>query len=130
MGTYLNSEDLFQLLIKWKKHLIIIGLATILISTIFSGPTFIEPKYKSFAILYPSNILPYAGENQSEQLIQLLQSDDIRRDVDSIFHLEKHYGIYTANDHYAQSHFMEIYRDNINFRKTEYESVEITVLDR
>ena len=130
MGTYLNSEDLFQLLIKWKKHLIIIGLATILISTIFSGPTFIEPKYKSFAILYPSNILPYAGENQSEQLIQLLQSDDIRRDVDSIFHLEKHYGIYTANDQYAQSHFMEIYRDNINFRKTEYESVEITVLDR
>ena len=130
MGTYLNAADLLPILIKWKKHLIFIGLATIIASTIFSGPAFIEPKYKSFAILYPSNILPYAGENQSEQMIQLLQSDDIRKDVNSIFHLDKHYGIYKENDQYAQSHFLEMYRDNINFRKTEYESVEITVLDR
>jgi capsule polysaccharide export protein KpsE/RkpR len=130
MGTYLNATDLLKILLKWKKHLFIIGLATILISTIFSGPTFIEPKYKSFAILYPSNIIPYAGENQSEQMIQLLESDDIRRDVCRIFNLMKHYGIDSANDKYSQSHFLEMYKDNINFRKTEYESVEITVLDK
>jgi len=130
MGTYLNATDLLKILLKWKKHLFIIGLATILISTIFSGPAFIEPKYKSFAILYPSNIIPYAGENQSEQMIQLLESDDIRRDVCRIFNLMKHYGIDSANDKYSQSHFLEAYKDNVNFRKTEYESVEITVLDK
>lgn len=130
MGTYLNAADLLKILLKWKKHLIIIGLATILISIIFSGPAFIEPKYKSFAILYPSNIIPYAGENQSEQMIQLLESDDIRRDVCRAFNLMKHYGIDSANDKYAQSHFLEVYKDNVNFRKTEYESVEITVLDK
>jgi|SRR5665213_1920202 len=130
MESYLNAADLFQLMIKWRKHLIIIGLVTILISTIFSGPAFIEPKYKSYAILYPSNIIPYAGENQSEQMIQLLESDDIRRDVNSIFNLMKHYGIDSSKDKTAQSHFIEMYNDNINFRKTEYESVEITVLDK
>jgi len=130
MGNYLNAADLLKILVKWKKHFIIIGIATILISIIFSGPSFIEPKYKSFAILYPSNIIPYAGENQSEQMIQLLESDDIMRDINSTFHLMKHYKIDSAKDQYSQSRFMDVYKDNINFRKTEYESVEITVLDK
>jgi capsule polysaccharide export protein KpsE/RkpR len=63
-------------------------------------------------------------------MIQLLKSDDIRKDVNRIFNLMKHYNIDSGKDKYSQSHFIEAYLDNIMFRKTEYESVEITVLDK
>jgi uncharacterized protein involved in exopolysaccharide biosynthesis len=126
----MSAANLLQLINKWKLHFIIIGALALIISTIFSGPSFIEPKYKSFAILYPSNIIPYAGESPTEQMIQVLQSDDISRDIFKKFNLLKHYEIDSTTDKYWMSHLIEAYNDNVSFSKNEFESVEIKVLDK
>ncbi|MFT4595498.1 MAG: capsular polysaccharide biosynthesis protein, partial [Psychroserpens sp.] len=58
MKEYKNNSELLGLLIRWWKHLLAITLIALVLSTIFSSPFVITPKYKSFAVLYPSNIIP------------------------------------------------------------------------
>ena len=130
MEQNINATNLLLLVNKWRVHFIIIGVLTLVISIIFSGSSFIEPKYKSFAILYPSNIIPYAGESPTEQMIQVLQSDDISRDMFKIFNLSKHYEIDSLQDKYWLSRLIETYNDNVTCSKNEFESVEIKVLDK
>ncbi len=126
----MNATNILQLLNRWRVHFLVIGFLAMGVSLIFSGPTFIESKYKSFAILYPSNIIPYAGESPTEQMIQVLQSDDIRRDMFRIFSLMKHYDIDSTKDKYSLSHLIEVYNDNISFSRNEFQSVEVSVLDK
>ncbi len=126
----MNVSNILQILNKWKVHFIIIGGIALVISAIFSGPSFIIPKYKSFAILYPSNIIPYAGESPTEQMIQVLQSDDISRNMFNKFNLMKDYEIDSTKDKYWLSHLIDTYNDNVTFSRQEFQSVEISVLDK
>ncbi|MEI6817862.1 MAG: hypothetical protein WCL14_14745 [Bacteroidota bacterium] len=129
MIPFMNATSLLDLLNKWKAHLFTIGIITIIASIIFSGPTFIQPKYKSYAIIYPSNIIPYAGESPTEQMLQVLQSDDIRRDMFKKFNLAKHYDIDTSKDKYYMSHLIDSYNENVTFDRNEFQSVQVDVLD-
>ncbi len=129
MIPFMNATSLLDLLNKWKAHLFTIGIITIIASIIFSGPTFIQPKYKSYAIIYPSNIIPYAGESPTEQMLQVLQSDDIRRDMFKKFNLAKHYDIDTSKDKYYMSHLINSYNENVTFDRNEFQSVQVDVLD-
>lgn len=129
MNPFLNSVDIFKAAIKWKWHLLIIALISFIASVIFSGPTFIKPKYKSFAIVYPSNLIAYSTENSTEQLLQLLQSSDIREDIIKTFNLKVHYEIDTLQNEHSHTEVIKMYEDNISISKTEYESVKIEVWD-
>ncbi len=128
--SYFDMSDIIQSLLRWKIHLIVIASITIVVATVFSGPSFIEPKFKSYAILYPSNIIPYGSESQVEQMLQILQSDDIKQQIFSKFNLMQHYGIDAAGDKYAMTHLRTEFDENVSFAKTEYESVEIIVIDK
>ena len=50
-----ESVNLIQFLYGHRKPLIIISLAAVIISAIFSGPFFIKPKYESKVILFPGS---------------------------------------------------------------------------
>ena len=66
MKDYLESNYYFiNLIIKWKKHFMIITAVSIVLSIVFSSSFFIKPVYKSFALVYPSNIIPYSDESPS-----------------------------------------------------------------
>ena len=128
-NAFFNSIELLRLVKKWKKHLIIVGLISLLGSIIFSSPYFIKPKFKSFALIYPSNLIAYSTESATEQMLQLTQSYDIRNRIIKTFKLYSHYGIDTVNNKASRSEVYERYDENINIKKTEYESMEITVYD-
>ncbi|MCB0821194.1 MAG: hypothetical protein KDC09_00755 [Bacteroidales bacterium] len=128
MESQFYHINLLQLLLKWKVHLAVIVIIALALSAIFSGPSFITPKYKSFAIVYPSNIAPYSDENETEQMLQILQSKDISDQVIERFNLIDHYGI-DRNDPEFFSWLMWEYSQNVKIAKTPNEAVEIEVLD-
>lgn len=129
MQDFMDSNYYFlRLIIRFKYHFLVVTGAAILLSAVFSMEFFIKPKYKSMAVVYPSNIIPYSSESQSEQMLQLFESADIRDHVMRKFNLSAHYGIDTA----AQSGFSDLiseYESNIEVNRTQYESIEIIVLD-
>ena len=128
-NSFFNSIELFRLIGKWKWHLIIVGAVSAVASIIFSGPAFIEPKFKSFALVYPSNLIAYSTESATEQMLQLTQSYEIRNRIIKEFRLFEHYDIDTLRDKSYMSKIYKMYDENINIKKTEYESMEITCYD-
>ncbi|MES2397020.1 MAG: hypothetical protein V4549_13495 [Bacteroidota bacterium] len=113
---------------KWKFHFMVITVSAIVVSAIFSSEFFIKPRYKSFAIVYPSNIIPYSSETPSEQLLQLLESSDIRNAVINKFKLAAHYDIDTTSKS-GLFDLIAVYQANVEVRRTQFNSIEIKVFD-
>ena len=129
MDNFFNSSNLVRLINKWKYHLLIIVGLSALLAVIFSGPRFITPKYKSYAIVYPANIEPYSEESETEQMLQIINSQDIIDSVIKKFDLTKHYEI-NPNYKYFRTELLYRYRQNVKISKTPYESVLIEVYDK
>ena len=143
--TY-NSKYLFRLLAEYRKSVLIILIAAALLAVLFSSPLFITPLYKSTAILYPTSsnsiskvlisttyqsnkdILEFGESEQTEQMLQVLNSNRIRDKVIERYHLMEHYGI-KPDSRYPYTRLNKLYDNRIKFRRTEYNAVRITVLD-
>jgi capsular polysaccharide biosynthesis protein len=128
MKKYFESDDVLSLLWRWKKQFVVVFLISFIGSTIFSSPLFIKPKYKSFAQVYPTNLQKYSDESATEQMLQMLESDIIREAICSQFELDSIYDIEKENTYFKTLLYRE-YSDNVKFKKTKHESVEISVLD-
>src|ERR1700749_742294 len=93
-GNYFDSTSLFEFFWRWRKPLIVIGLAAAIIS---SGISYlIHERFKSTVIMFPvqsnaiakalltddmsgkQDVLQFGEEEQAEQLLQILNSDEIR----------------------------------------------------
>ncbi|MBW6490575.1 MAG: hypothetical protein K0B15_05195 [Lentimicrobium sp.] len=128
MDNYFSNIHMMKIFLKWKWHLIAIAVIAALFAAIFSSSFFIKPRFKSYALVYPSNIAPYSDESESEQMLQWLQSQDIRDSIMKKFDLAKHYRIDT-NYRYYQSTMQYLYNKNVKISKTQWESIEIVVTD-
>lgn len=113
-------------------------------SAIISG--FIPPKYKSTVVFFPSttnsiskallsdnpgdkqDILEFGQEVEAEQILQILNSDNIRDRIISKYNLMKHYDI-DPNSKYPITHLYKEYESNISYERTEFMSVKIIVYD-
>ena len=144
--AYLESTSIFVTLVKWRKPLLITVLAAALVSTIFSSSYFIRPKFKSTVIFFPTastsisraildnntsdkqDLLAFGEEEQAEQMLQILNSDEIRNIIIKKYDLMRHYGI-DPNSEYPFTQLVSEFEDNISFRQTEYLSIRIDVLD-
>ncbi|PLX12932.1 MAG: hypothetical protein C0598_04900 [Marinilabiliales bacterium] len=129
MAKFFNSSELLSLLDKWKVHLIIIVLVAAGLAAIFSGPTFITPLYKSQAVLYPANVESYSEESETEQMLQLFNSQDIKDSIINKYNLYDHYEIDKDYKYYKTIIYYE-YSEKISIGKTPYEAVSIEVLDK
>lgn len=143
--TY-NSKYLIRLLADYRKSVLIILVAAALLAVLFSSSLFITPLYKSTAILYPTSsssiskvlisttfqsnkdILEFGESEQTEQMLQVLNSNRIRDKVIEKYNLMEHYGI-KANSRYPYTKLNKLYDSRIKFHRTEYNAVRITVLD-
>lgn len=128
-NTYFNSIDLIGLLNKWKKHLLIVGVIALVGSVVLSSALFIKPKYKSEALVYPSNLIAYSNESATEQALQIAQSSDIQNRLITSFDLYRHYNIDTLKNKYFKTDLIHMFEENVSIKKTEYESMQITVYD-
>ena len=108
--------------------MIAIAIIAGIISVVFSSPKFIKPKFKSMAIAYPVNLGEYSEESYTEQMLEILNSGDIRDMLIEEFKLDEHYKI-DKNYKYYLTAMIGKYSDNVSFRKTENEAVRIEVLD-
>ena len=124
-----NTGSLYHLAIKWRWHLIAIAIISGLAATVFSSASFIEPKFKSTAVVYPVNIVPYSNESATEQLLQLFQSADVKNKIIEKFDLANHYGL-GDNSKEPNSKLILEFNDNVSINKTEFESVNIEILDK
>ena len=129
MEKQLSNINILSIASKWRVHLFIVFILSILLSSILSGPTFIEPKYKSYAIVYPSNLIPYSSETATEQMLQIFKSDELRDSIIKKFDLVHYYEINTDNKYYYSS-LIKTYDKNVTIKKTEFESVLVEVLDK
>ncbi len=141
-----DSTYLFRLIYKHRKKLIVLLLITAAVVTIVSSPLFIEPKYKSQLILFPSSsnsisksllteqvnikqdILQYGEDEQIDQMLQVLNSTRIRDKIIERFDLLNHYGY--ANSKYKYTKLHDAYKKNIKCKRTEFSAVSVTVLDK
>jgi uncharacterized protein involved in exopolysaccharide biosynthesis len=128
-----------------RKLLITITIIAAIVSAIVSFT--ITPKFKSSVVLFPASsgsisktlisqagnpkddILKFGSEEEAEQLLQVLNSEEIRSKIIKKYDLAKHYKIDTASRFWRTKLFNE-YKSNIKFKLTEYMSVVVEVLDK
>jgi capsule polysaccharide export protein KpsE/RkpR len=108
--------------------LIILTIVSVILGTIFSSPQFIPPKYKSTAIVYPVNISSYSVESETEQMMQVFESSEIRDYIIDKYDLYKHWDIDEDNEK-ARYYMLKTYSENITISRTNYESAIVTVMD-
>lgn len=128
MENYYKTKSIFRLIIKWKWHLMIIVVVAAIMAIVFSSPLFVKPKYKSSAILYPANLIVLSEESETEQMIELIQSTDIKFKVIDCFKLYDHYGI-SKDDNNYKAKMLKIFDGNVSFQKTPNEALVVTVID-
>lgn len=111
------------------KLLIIVGVVAVIGSAIFSGPTFITPKYKSQAIVYPINLYAYGMESLTEQMIQLFESSAVRDSLIHKYNLADVYELEPDKPGFKHDLYLE-YDDHVMVSRTNYESVRLEVYDQ
>ena len=139
-----DSVDLILYL--WNKRLpliIITGIAAV-VSIVVS--LCIEEKYKSEVVLFPAaagsisqdllstsgsekSILRLGEDEELEQLMQVLHSDEIRERVITKYNLMQHYDV-DPTTKYPFTTLYKKYKQNIRIEPTKFLSVQITVLDK
>lgn len=129
MSNKFESTSILKTIYKWKWHLLIIVIIAMVVSVIFSGPKFITPQFKSVAVLYPYNIKSISEESETEQMVEVFQSNDIKLNVIEKENLYKHYCIDTTYQFYY-TEIMAEYNTNISINKNSNEAVEIIVYDK
>ncbi len=122
------NSGLFTLALKNFKLLLIVGIIAGILSIVFSSATFIPPKFKSSAIVYPSNLGEYSEESPIEQMMQWFESVEIKDMVIEENNLAEHYEI-DKEDQLYDYYIHEEYDENISVTETKYESAEINVID-
>lgn len=139
-----NSTDFITYL--WSKRipLILISLVAAIVSTVVALS--ITPKYKSSVVMFPTNstaiskgllsgsslytedVMSFGEEEEAEQLMQVLNSEVIKANIIQKFKLYDHYKI-DPGARFAKTKLQKTFEDNIKFRRTEFMSVIIEVLD-
>ncbi len=136
-----NSLNVLYFVYKWRKVLGIVVFSTILVSGIVS--LMIQDKYKSTVILFPAttnsiskvlysrseDVLKFGQEEEAEQMLQILNSEEIRSRIAKKYNLLAHYKIDSTCDS-KRTILDNEFQDNITFKRTELMSVKIEVLDK
>lgn len=141
-----NTIEIIRLIVRYKIPIGVMTLLAIVASIIFSGPSFITPKYESTVIFYPSKNNSVSGgiledptakevdasefgeEENAEQALQILASSQLQTRVVERFNLMEHYGI-DPNGSMPYTKLGKEISTNIKFNRTEFLSIEISVMD-
>ncbi len=140
----INSGNLIVFFYAWRKPLMVMTALALVVSVIVS--LLIKDKYKSTVVMFPTttssiaktlisenntgkeDVLRLGEEEQAEQMIQILNSDEIRNRIIEKYDLLKHYDI-AEDDEYKYTKLQREFDGNVSFDRTKFMSVEINVLD-
>ena len=143
-GFEFSSVKLIGFIVKWWKPIAIVTFATAIISA--AASFLIKDKFQSTVIMFPStthsiskalidvqgvskaDLLEFGMEEDADQMVQILNSDEIFQKIVQKFDLMKHYDLDPAGK-LAQTKLRKEYEGNISFKRTEYLSVRVDVMD-
>lgn len=135
-----------QLIWKWKIPVIIACLISAVATYIFTGPKFITPLYKASVIFYPTSnvnlsttlltepgnqgfsVLEFGDDEDAEQLLQILNSDEMKNNVVIKYELASHYGLDTSKT-ISMLTLRTLLSKNLEVKQTEYKAIEVVVFD-
>ncbi|MGZ3861608.1 MAG: Wzz/FepE/Etk N-terminal domain-containing protein [Bacteroidia bacterium] len=117
---------IFKKIFRRRKQLLLVTFATAVVS--YLACFLITPVYKSTAFVYPANIVVYSEESTTEQLLQFMNSNEVRMYLLKKFNLYSHYKI-DSTKKLAQFYFDGIYEKKFSISQTKYESIELKVED-
>lgn len=137
-----DSVDLLVFLYKKRLPIIIItaigAIAAIIISLSMT------PMYKSSVVMYAAsstsvsksllgnsargNMMAFGDEEETEQLLQILQSNDVVNYIVTKHNLLEHYDIDSTSE-FKRTNLYKTFQSNISFQKTSLQSINITVFD-
>lgn len=141
-----NSVNFVWFLWKWKWVIGTVVIIAGLLAAIFSGPKFITPMFRSVVVLFPTStnsiskaimdelpgmgqdLMSFGEEAEAEQMLQVLNSSEIRDRIIEKYDLMNHYKI-KPRSKFAMTELHREYQSNIKFRRTEFKGVEIKVMD-
>lgn len=146
-GFVYDAFDLIQF--AWDKKWLLIGVSIVAFIASVVISSFITPRFKSTVTLFPAasvsvsknlvetsvitsdtkDILTFGEDEEAERLLQVLHSDQVRQHIIKKFDLMNHYEIDTASNKYPYTKLIKKYKSNVKFRRTEFMSIEIEVLD-
>lgn len=140
-----SNIDLLKFLIKNLKLIAIVTILGAILSIIIS--LIITPKFKSSIVIFPAStssvskalltdmsrapkdVLKFGEEEETEQLLQILQSDEIKARIIQKYNLMNHYEI-DPDSKFKKTKLLKEYIDNISSKKTEFQAIEIKVMDK
>ncbi len=126
-----------SILVLWKHKYLLLGVTLGMAVLAYVLTLFMTPLYESHVTLLPSNStsrnkqleeFSYGYEVHSERLVQLLSSELILDSVEQEFGLAAHYGV-DLDEKMGWDQFFSLARERIQFHKTRYSSVVISVQD-
>lgn len=127
----------------WKKRKILITLSLIAAVASLIVSLMITPIFKSTAIVFSSasstvsfsdrknfeeGSMDIGEEEHEEQLVQILQTDNLKNRIIEKFNLYERYGI-QAEDKYRKFNMNKRWKGNIQFSRTKFGSINIDVYD-
>ena len=135
-----SPNTIIKYIISKLKVLIIIAAIAATVTGIAS--IFMKNKYKAEVILFPayngssSMVDPgYGGEvlsvgldKENDQLMQTLNSVDLEFELIKKYKLAEHYKVNMTKEG-AQTELLKMLEGNLSFKKTEYNTVEVKVVD-
>ncbi len=137
----LSFAGLFSLIWRHIKFLTILAVITIIVSAIVS--LLLTEYYRSTVVIFPArtnsltlnessvrrgNISDFGEEEEAEQLLQIINSEELLERVIDKNNLYSHYKI-QEDDKYARSKIRHKYRSNVTAKRTKYNSIDISVVD-
>ncbi len=128
MNDFFDNQRILGIIWKRRVHFVIVGILAVILSAFLSSPTFIKPKFKSTAKVYPTNLGSLSEESHTEQMLEIMNSVDLKLRMFDAFDLDKAYKINREDPKYL-SYMLGIYGKHVSARKTDLETVQITVLD-
>ena len=141
-----NVESFDLVLFLWARRKLILGITLAGIVAGIAAAFIIRPLYKSEVILFPAitnsasrallneqatgrdDIMGLGDEEDAEQLLQILNSDQVRDRTAQRFDLFSVYRIEDDNEH-RNTELREAFVDHVTFEYTKFSSVRVEVLD-
>jgi uncharacterized protein involved in exopolysaccharide biosynthesis len=140
-----DATSIIQYVVSKFKILVIISILAAVVTAFAS--LLLHDKYKAEVIMFPTSqvsasrsmvdpnysyakgeFLGIGEDEEVDQLLQILNSDDIKYELINKYKLEEHYKI-DLKSKGAYSKIFKIISSNINSSRTEYNSVSVTVID-
>lgn len=142
-GQFDSTNLIVFIIKKWKSIFAITAIGAIIAIV---ASLLIVPKFKSTVILFPAtsgsisksllteansnkDLLVFGGEEEVEQMMQVLLSEELKELVIDRFNLYEHYEIDSATS-YPRTKMQKLYGENVKISRTRFMSIQIDVLDR